>query len=134
MVSGSRDASRDVWDVSWDASRYVVPKSRYVVPEFRDVVPKSRYVVPEFRDVEPHPGTHPGTLGRILGRILGLILDALRTKKASIIGHRRQRMDSGGGGCGPKLNSFGNRASNYMVRVAPFTDGAGTLAPTLASG
>ena len=73
-MSGSRDASRDVWDVSWDASRYVVPKSRYVVPEFRDVVPKStyvvpefRYVVPEFRDVEPHPGTHPGTLGHMPG-------------------------------------------------------------------
>ena len=65
-MSGSRDASRGVWDVSWDASRYVVPESRYVylnyvVPKSRDVVPEFRYVVPELRDVGPHPGTHrPG--------------------------------------------------------------------------
>ena len=52
-VPGSRDVSRDVWDVPRDASRYVVPEFRYVVPEFRYV------------------GTHPGTLGRIQGRFGG---------------------------------------------------------------
>ena len=73
-MSGSRDASRDVWDVSWDASRYVVPKFRYVVP-------KSRYVVPEFRDVVPSApnkrvfvvGAEPvfrGVLTRLFGQAL----------------------------------------------------------------